>query len=195
MLHISRHLLVILVSAALLLTAACAGGPTVPSTPNTIPVLVTVPVEVTRLVEMERTVEVTREVILTQVVEVVVTATSGPTQAVTSTPEPSPTPTPAPTAAFVFATATVPSEKTAGFAPLRVTNRSEARVDVSISGQVYKEFSLSSGNVWMEVIPEGEYSFSVKPEDARAQTGAFSITNPDKHELVIYSDRVNFLVP
>lgn len=195
MLHNPRHLLMILLSAVMLLTAACSGSPTIPAPSDSIPVLVTVPVEVTRLVEIERTVEVTREVLLTQVVEVVITATPKPTEAVTSTPEPSPTPTLAPTSSFVYATATVPSEKTAGFAPLRVSNRSEARMDIIISGKVYKEFSLSSGNVWMEVIPEGEYSFSVKPEGSRAQTGVIRLTNPDKHELVIHPDRITFLVP
>lgn len=175
-----------------LLTSACAQA-----TPEI--VVTEVPVEVTRLVDVIQTVEVTREVVLT--VEVPVTVT----------PQPTPTPDPAgqatqpdlptvtatlPALTPIYPTSTVPSQKTEGFAPLRVTNETDVRYVLEISGARYERFDLVPGMVDMRIVPEGEYSYLVRDVDGRVVfSGSFRITNPDKHELKIRENRVVFLVP
>lgn len=187
---ISRALFVIL---ALAVVSACSSAPTVVPTPETIVQVQTVEVEVTRLVEVERTVEVTREVVVTQVVEQVVTATPQPTAS--ATPTPVFVATTVPVTPWAVLTQPAPGEKVQGWSLLLVTNRSGARMDLSISGPVSVEASISDEDNWRQTIPEGDYTYTVSSEGTALYSGAMRLTNPDKHELYLYEDRANFLVP
>lgn len=171
----------------LALLAACGAPPT----PQTITLVETVPVEVTRLVEVERLVEVTREVPVTVVVEQPVTVTPSATPQVSPTPEPSATPT----FTLLLATATVPEGKVEGWAPLKVHNRTDVRLTLEISGAANHTFVLSAGDEEMRTVPEGDYTYIVSSELGRMYTGSFSITNPDKHELIMREDKAVFWMP
>lgn len=171
----------------LALLAACSA----PSTPQTITVVETVPVEVTRVIEVPLVVEVTREVPVTRVVELPVTVTPSATPEITPTPEPSATPT----FTMLLATATVPEGKVAGWAPLKVHNRTDVRLTLEISGPAYHTFYVSAGDEEMRTVPEGDYTYVVSDDLGRLYTGSFRITNPDKHELVMREDKAVFLVP
>lgn len=168
--------------------------------PEVVTVVNTVPVEVTRLVEVEKTVVVTQEVVLTQIVEVPVTVTP------MITAEASPTET-APVDSFQVTgftpapvTATIdPNEfkdnKFQGFAPLRVANETENSVVVQVFGSQSFAFTLGGQTSQIQVVPEADYTFNVIRDGEVLFTGNLHITNPDKHELIVRSNKVIVKVP
>jgi hypothetical protein len=168
--------------------------------PEVVTVVNTVPVEVTRLVEVEKTVVVTQEVVVTQVVEVPVTVM--PTATAESAPA---TETAVPTTVIpayteVPVTATIdPNEfkdnKSQGFAPLKITNESGNTIVVEVSGPQYFAFTVGKENSILQVVPEADYSYTVLRDGEVLFTGTLHITNPDKHELVVRSDKAIFKVP
>ena len=179
------------------LVAGCAAPtPVVPST-VVVTVVNTVPVEVTRLAPVQQTVEVTRQVVVTQLVEVPVTLTPSPTPEVTSTSTTTVTPTPASTyqAMPLYPTATFPVEKKAGFSRLKLVNKTNDSIEIQISGPFFQTYTLSPGDQSIEPVKEGMYQYTVTIEGSVIFRGTMNITNPDKHELHVYPDRVVFLVP
>lgn len=165
--------------------------------PRVVTVVHTVPVEVTRLVEIVSTVEVDREVIVTQIVEVPVTVTLMPTPEATLTPQPFPTLVQGPTyTPGVFVPADYdPNEKKPGFAPLKVINETQDRLGVTVSGARAFAIVVSGNGSVTEIVPEGEFFYTVWRDEQIAYQGSFRVTNPDKHELVLREDKAVFRVP
>lgn len=168
--------------------------------PEVVTVVNTVPVEVTRLVEVERTVVVTQEVIVTQVVEVPVTVM--PTDTAPSSPVPETAVVNLPVAGFtpVPVTATInPNEfkdnKSQGFAPLKLTNETDKSVVVQVSGPQSFTFTLGGETSLLQVVPEADYAYTILHDGEVLFSGKLHITNPDKHELIVRSDKVIFKVP
>jgi hypothetical protein len=195
----SYWLVVLLVAVVVL-----AGCSPQPAEPVVVTVINTVPVEVTRLVAVQQTVVVTQEVVITEVIEVQVpvTVTPGPTMEITATNEPSPVPMDAfgGLAPAAYATPTIDlaahkEEKIQGFAPLKVTNETESTLVVDVAGVTYVSLTVGGHGSVIEIIPEGEYSYTVWEEGAVIYSGTIRLTNPDKHELVIYDNRVVYKVP
>lgn len=185
---------IVLMLALSVAVAGCTQAPE--QTPVVVTVINTVPVEVTRIVTVEQTVEVVREVVVTQIVEVPVTTTPTATpEATTTQPQPTETPTIFPVFTVVIATPTVPSEKTEGFAPLKVVNQTQDSFEVEISGRAYRMFHMTAQKSEIQIVPEGDYSYIVWQNERMAYQGTFRITNPDKHELHIRDGKVVFLVP
>lgn len=164
----------------------------------------TVPVEVTRMVEVQQTVEVIQEVVVTEIVEVQVpvTVTPVPEPEETTTSEPSPVASvvsggevPVAQATPTFDVNEFQNQKIQGFAPLKVINETESLLTVTVQGAAYLEVTVGSHNSAIQVIPEGEYTYTVWEEGELRYSGTLRLTNPDKHELVIYNNRVVFKVP
>jgi len=160
----------------------------------------TVPVEVTRLVPVQQTVEVTRQVTVTQLVEVPVTMTPAPTDVVETTVAPTtepvgttvsqemvyPSVTPSPT---------FPLQKSEGFAPLKIVNETSDILVLNINGPFQQSYSLQSKQQMIRTVKEGKYDYTVTRGGKIIFRGTMNITNPDKHEIHIRSDKAVFLVP
>jgi hypothetical protein len=184
-----------LLGAILLAAGGCTPGPAAIS--QVVTVVQTIPVEVTRLVEIVSTVEVDREVIVTQIVEIPVTVTPTNTLEATLTPEATATLIPGPTfteGAFVPADYD-PNNKKPGLAPLKVINETDDRLTVAISGARAFTIVLNGNDSTIEIVPEGEFSYTVWRNEQIAYQGSFRVTNPDKHELVLREDKAVFRVP
>lgn len=178
----------------LLFLSAC--GTNAPQPAQVVTVVNTVEVEVTRLVPVHQTVEVTREVMATQIVEVPVTVTSAPTSAATTT-QPVPTATSTPSLALtpVTLTPTLPSQKVAGYAILKITNETSASLTVILNGPTYRSFEISKGKSIISTVLQGQYSFSAMQDGKTLHSGALKINNMDKYELKFRDDKVIVLPP
>jgi quercetin dioxygenase-like cupin family protein len=180
---------------SLLLVAGCSSAPT--ATSQVVTVVNTVPVEVTRVVEVLSTVEITREVIVTQIVEIPVTVTPTVTSAASATPEPTATLQLLPTYTPLIPIPTDydPTAKEPGFAPLKVINETSNTMTVVVSGPVYASIVAPHGGSVIQVVAEGSYQYTVWQGDTQVYAGEFSVTNPDKHELILRTDKAVFRMP
>lgn len=177
--------------AGLAMSGCLSQTPVVPDTAK-VTVVETLPVEVTRLVEVPVTVEVTRQVIVNQTVQVPVTVTPTPEATQTQTPSllvtlttpmpPSPTPT-------------FPLEKVEGYSVLLVVNETGDDLVVEIYGPVDRGFTFKGSSKILEKVKEGLYTYRVIKQEQIIYQGSFNITNPDKFELHIRSNKVVFLMP
>jgi hypothetical protein len=170
---------VALMAASILLWGCSSQPPT--QTPAVVTVEKTVPVEVTRLVQ--QTVEVTRQVIETTIVQVPVTVT----------PVPSATPT------FYYlpitATPTVPTEKSEGFAYLKLINETPDLLQIELDGPSAQTYALTGNGSVFRVVPWGTYQYVVMRDQRILYRGEITLHNADKHEFKLYEDKANFLIP
>lgn len=129
--------------------------------------------------------------------------TDTPTAIPTDTPEPSPTFTEAPTDTATLAPSDTPApvvelptptwQAPSKTAPLRLQNNSGEEVLLIILSPVYQEIRFKSSRVL--TFDWGTYSYRLWIGGDGPYVGTFSITNDDKHTLVIEQDKVYFLVP
>jgi hypothetical protein len=180
---------VALMAASILLWGCSSQPPT--QTPAVVTVEKTVPVEVTRLVQ--QTVEVTRQVIETTIVQVPVTVTPIPALQITATPVPSATPT------FYYlpitATPTVPTEKSEGFAYLKLINETPDLLQIELDGPSAQTYALTGNGSVFRVVPWGTYQYVVMRDQRILYRGEITLHNADKHEFKLYEDKANFLIP
>lgn len=182
--------------AAIVLTmTACQTAPAeavVVTVVHTQLVPATIMVEATRVVEVIRTVEATR---LVEVVrEVVVTATPAPTATPTLTATPAPSGASSTNDGFTPPSG-LPTEKVVGISVLKVINETDETLIVSIGGRKSLRLQVAGGSSGLWELPEGTYTYSVYRDTRLLYSGDFSLTNPDKHDLVLMTNKAAFREP
>jgi hypothetical protein len=132
------------------------------------------------------------------------TATLQPSS--TETLEPSPTPSETATATRRALTTWAPygapdagafetakADKSAGNSPLLLENLSGERILFILISPQYQEYAFT--DKLGLALPQGQYSYRAWIGDKGPFSGSFALTNPDKHVLRFYSDKVHFSTP
>ncbi len=124
-----------------------------------------------------------------------------PTQANTSAPSPTSkntstaTPTSAPTNTITpeFIPSETPWFNANRTARLRFENNTDETIFIILSGTYYVTYNFQTS--WNMDIPWGSYNYSVYIGKSSEHSGSFTITNADKHIMVISEGKVRFKYP
>lgn len=128
--------------------------------------------------------------------------TETPLPSATATAEPTKTPTPAATHTATLTATETPAlateSPTAWINPsrssrLRFENNTGEEIFIVLDGPVYAEYTFTAS--WNLETQWGSYRYLVWTGGLGPRVGNFTVTNPDKHTLVINDDKIIFLIP